>query len=148
MNNLKVEVESREVDDFIREIEDDETRRQIILEGLKSGAKVLQKNTQELFKSRMGTGALHFSRFIKKPFYEGVKVIVDKAYNETIVSILSDYRMRFYEKGTKDRKTKKGYRRGQLQSLHFFKDARSNSENEIDNAINSSIDLALRIYLL
>ena len=148
MSNFNVDVESQEVDDFIRNIDDDEVRKKIILEGLKSGAKKLQESTQSLFKSRMGSSAMHYSRFIKKPFYEGVKMIVDKAYNETIVSIMSDYRMRFYENGTKQRLTKKGYNRGTLSGKHFFRDARANSTSEIEDAMNSSIDLAMRKYLL
>lgn len=149
-NNTTVDIEYKEVDDFLNSLDDDDTRKKIILEGLKKGAKVLQMKTQELFKTRMGGAAFHHSRYLKdKPFYEGVKMIVDKAYNETIVSIMADYRMRFFEKGvTKKRVTKKGYNRGTLDAKHFFRDARESSEQEIDNAVSEGIDTAMRKYLI
>ena len=91
----------------------------------------------------MGEPASHYSRFIKKPFYEGVKLITDKAYGDVIVSIMSDYRMRFYEKQIQLRRTKKGYNRGIVKANHFFSDARNNSDSEIEKAIYDKIEQKL-----
>ena len=66
----------------------------------------------------------------------------DKAYGEVIVHIMGDYRLKFFEKGTKLRKTKKGAERGLIKPHHFFANAR-NSENEITDAVHNSITNAL-----
>ena len=147
MSNFQVDVEKSQVDELFNKLDDDDLRRQIMLEGLKGGARVLTERTKELFKTRMGEAATHYSRYIKKPFYEGVRMTVDKAYNETIVSIMSDFRMRFFERGTKDRTTKKGYGRGHLTAKHFFRDARNSSENEIYDAMNKDINKAFTKYI-
>ena len=149
MNYTDFEVQSREVDEFLNEIGDEEKTRQILLDGLKAGAMVLRDRTRESFRSKLGEGASHSSPYLGgKPFYEGVRMIVDKSYNEAIVSIMKDYRMRFYENGTKDRVTKKGYKRGRITAKHFFQEARSSSESEIYDAISNGIDIAMRKYLL
>ena len=146
---VSIDVEYKEIDDLLKELDDEDVRKKIILEGLKAGAKVLQQKTQELFKTRMGQAAYHQSRFLKdKPFYEGVKMIVDKAYTETVVSIMSDYRMRFFEKGTKDRISKTGHKFGRIKPKYFFQDARNSSEGEIEDTMNRSIDIAMRKYLI
>ena len=71
---------------------------------------------------------------------KGVKLKADKAYTEISVHIMGDYRLKWFEKGTKPRKTKghkitgynrsrrirsgKGGNRGSIRPLYFFKDAR------------------------
>lgn len=149
MSKIDIDVEYKEVDDLLNRLDDEETKKKILIEGLKSGAKVLQEKTQDLFKARMGQSAYHQSRFLKgKPFYEGVKMTVDKAYNEVIVGIMSDFRMRFFEKGTKERVTKKGHRRGRIEPKWFFRDARSSTTDEIEDTMNRSIDIAMRKYIV
>lgn len=64
-----------------------------------SGAKVLQQSAQQSFIRKVD-GASHNSPYLKgnKPFYEGVSVKGDKAYCEASVSIMNDFRMKFFEK--------------------------------------------------
>jgi hypothetical protein len=51
----------------------------------------------------MGESANHVSKYIKAPFVDGIVLKGDKAYCEARVSIMKDFRMKFFEKGTEDR---------------------------------------------
>lgn len=140
---IKITTKAEGLEEALTFLEDDEQVNNILFEGLKAGGKVLQESAKSLFKSKMGEPASHYSRFIKKPFFEGVKLIQDKAYGDVIVSIMSDYRMRFYEKQIQLRRTKKGYNRGIVKANHFFSDARNNSDSEIEKAIYDKIEQKL-----
>ena len=159
MSDHVAKIDSRQVDDLLNALSDDELKRKILFDGIKAGAKVLQQNTQKLFRQSMGESASHFSKYIRKPFEDGVTVKGDKAYIEASVSIMNDFRMKFFEKGTKQRTTKgrkitgytekhrliregKGHNTGAIKPLYFFRRARQN-ETGIRYAIEKSIDNAL-----
>lgn len=159
MSDHVAKIDSRQVDDLLNALSDDELKRKILFDGIKAGAKTLQQNTQALFRQSMGESASHYSKYIRKPFEDGVTVKGDKAYIEASVSIMNDFRMKFFEKGTKQRTTKgrkitgytekhkliregKGHNTGAIKPLYFFRRARQN-ETAIKDAIMQSIDNAL-----
>lgn len=158
MNNI-VTIDSKQVDELLDTLSDDEFKRKVLFDAVKEGAKALQQNTKKLFRQSMGDSATHYSKYIRKPFEEGVSVKGDKAYIEASVSILNDFRMKFFEKGTRERTTKgrkivgyitshrlkregKGHNTGSIKPLYFFKKAREN-ETAINDAITQSINNAL-----
>lgn len=118
----------------------EDNRRLAMLSALRAGGKVLQQNTQESLNKKLGSGATSTSERNKYPMNKGVRLIVDKDYNEVVVSIMKDYRLRFFESGTdqrylkkdhpkdeKHRKTlHKGEYRGNIKALNFFSEARQN----------------------
>ena len=94
--------------------------------------------------------------------FKGVRVIIDKNYHDVIVSIMKDYRLKWFESGTDERYTKgkitgqamitkgDGRRlrnvrdnnkiyRGSIEGKHFFAQAR-NEVTGIDDAINASLN--------
>lgn len=140
-----IDVDSSQVDNLLDKLGDDDLRRGIIFKAVKAGAKVLQNATKNYFKSEVGAAASHTSPYIKAPFYEGVIMKGDKAYLEARVSIMKDFRMKFFEKGTdQNRQTKKGYNRGGMTGKFFFKKATDSSKGSIEAAIQKSIDNSLR----
>jgi hypothetical protein len=50
----------------------------------------------------------------------GIKVSVDKEATYSKVHIMGDYRLKWFEMGTKPRQTKKGYSRGFIKPAYFF----------------------------
>lgn len=144
---IKLDTDSRQVDDLLNILDDDEIKKKVLLDGLRAGGKVLQDATKSNFKAAMGEAASHYSRFINRPFYEGVTLKADKAYTEVTVSIMSDYRMRFYEKQIKQRQTKKGYNRGVVEAKHFFANARNSTEGAVNDAISRAIKISLDKYI-
>ena len=154
-----VTIDSREVDELLNTLSNDEFKRKVLYDAVKAGAKTLQQNTKKLFRQTMGDSATHYSKYIRKPFEDGVTVKGDKAYIEASVSILNDFRMKFFEKGTRERTTKgrkivgyisshrlkregKGHNTGSIKPLYFFRQAREN-ETAINDAITQSINNAL-----
>ena len=160
MSSHVAKIDSRQVDDVLKALSDDELKRKILFDAIKKGAQTLQQDTKKLFRQSMGESASHYSKYIRKPFEDGVTVKGDKAYIEASVSIMNDFRMKFFEKGTKQRTTKgrkivgyinshklkregKGHNTGSIKPLYFFKQARQN-ETAIKDAIMQSINNALR----
>lgn len=153
-----VKINSTEVDQLLNSLEDSEQINAIIFNAVKEGAKVLQQQTINYFRSAMGSVAEHQNKWNGKPFWQGIKMSADKAYNEAKVSIMGDYRLKWFEKGTNQRTTKgrkitgyqrnrairqgKGHNTGAITGKWFFKSAKQNN-SMIDEAIATSINNAL-----
>lgn len=154
-----LEINNSNVDSFLNQIDDDNVRQSILYKAVLAGGKNLQGTTQTYFKQRMGESANHQSKYIKAPFYEGIVLKGDKAYTEARVSIMKDFRLKFFEKGTNDRyikqkghsdlkrgrhndNTGKSNYKGRITAKWFFRDARSNTES-INASIFNSIDNSL-----
>lgn len=163
MNNFKLDIDSGQVDDLLSLLDDEEIKQNVLFKAVKAGGKVLQTTAKDYFKQRMGESANHVSKYIKAPFVDGVVLKGDKAYCEARVSIMKDFRMKFFEKGTEDRyikqkghsdlqrgrhqtNTGKANYRGRITGKWFFKDARTNSDSQINEAMIKSIDNSLKRY--
>jgi hypothetical protein len=158
MNNA-VTIDSTQVDRLLDALDDPEVKNKILFDGIVAGAKVLQQTTKNYFRQKVGEAATHYSRYIQKPFEDGIIVKTDKAYCEAKVSLMGEHRIKWFEKGTNPRYTKgrkitgyttrhravregKGHYTGQMTPKYFFKDARQDT-NAIDDAIAESINNAL-----
>lgn len=159
---FKIEIDDTEILKKLDHLTDnDYIKRKVLLTALKKGGEVLQKQTVVVMKSKLGTTATKAEHH-SKPMAEGVRVIVDKNYYDVIVSIMKDYRLKWYEKGTDERYTKgkitgqamitkgDGRRkrnvrdnnklyRGSIEGKYFFAQAR-NEVSGIDEAINTSLN--------
>ena len=121
-----------------------ENRNQIILTALRAGGNKLAQNTRASLKSKLGAGASTPNRWNGKPMESGVRCKADKDYNEVTVSIMGDFRLKFFEKGTKVRQTRKtGANRGSIKALNFFSSARADEGSITDN-IYKSIEASLK----
>ena len=156
-------INSQQVDDLLNKLNDKDQKNKWLYDAVMSGAKVLQQSAQQSFIRKVD-GASHNSPYLKgnKPFYEGVSVKGDKAYCEASVSIMNDFRMKFFEKGTDERYTKsrkitgyksdgkhlkregEGHYVGKIEATYFFKTARDNSDAAINEAMLQSIDKSIK----
>lgn len=161
--NDTVIINSQQVDDLLNKLSDNDQKNKWLYDAVMNGAKVLQQAAQQSFIKKV-EGASHSSPYLKggKPFYEGVSVKGDKAYVEASVSILNDFRMKFFEKGTDDRYTKsrkitgyqsdgkhlkregEGHYVGKIEATYFFKSARDSSDSAINEAMLQSIDKSIK----
>lgn len=161
--NFNIEIDLEQVNRMLEILDDEEIKRDALFKAVKAGARVLQSTAKDYFKQRMGESANHYSKYLKAPFFEGVIIKGDKAYCEVRVSIMKDFRMKFYETGTEDRyikqrghsdlqkgrhveNTGKSNYRGRIGAKWFFKDARTNSDSLINEAMINSIDKTLKRY--
>lgn len=142
---IEASVDSTQTDKLLDSLSDDGLKRGIIYKALSAGAKVLKGTAKSYFKNAVGGVADHYSPYIKAPFSEGIVMKGDKAYLEVRVSIMKDFRMKFFEKGTTPhRTTKKGFNRGGMVGKYFFRNASQASSGKVESAIEQSIDNSLR----
>lgn len=141
---IEANIDSTQTDKFLDSLLDDNKRNGIIYKALSAGAKVLRDTAKSYFKSAVGGIADHVSPYIKAPFSEGIVMKGEKAYLEVRVSIMKDFRMKFFEKGTTpNRTTKKGFNRGGMTGKYFFKNASQSSSGQVESAIQKSIENSL-----
>lgn len=138
-------------------------RGKVLTDAVMAGARVLQEQTRQQLVADVGEGALRKGlrgrpKYQNHPsMYEGVRVIRDAAYQTAIVSIMGDFRLKWYEKGTSERwaggrkKKKTGLYpgesngsayRGRIRPEGFFLKARQN-DTPIMEAIEKKLDKAI-----
>ena len=136
-----VSVNDGAVNNLFQSLNDD-TRKKILLTALKAGADRLTANTKQQLRSRLGLGATTPNRWNGKTMESGIKSKADKDYCEVSVSIMGDFRLKFFEKGTKIRQTRKTKaNRGSIKALNFFSTAR---EEDLSDIISTSISQSLK----
>lgn len=154
-NNI---MDSSQVDKLLDSL-GNENRNRIIFNALKEGAKVLKEQTlQEMASKSFKSNTPN--RWNGKTMVQGVNLKADKGISEVMVSIMGDFRLKFFENGTAIRYNKpqknnylashklkkeseKGRYTGAIKATHFFRQAREN-EAPIDEAINKSLDKQLK----
>lgn len=119
-----------------------DSNKQILFTALKKGGQKLANQTKTTLKAKLGSGATTPNRWNGKTMESGVRIKADKDYCEVYVSILGDFRLKFFELGTAQRRLRKGgANRGAIKPLYFFRQAR---QQGIDDTINNSITESLR----
>lgn len=123
-------VNSSQVDEVLKQLAPEKVS-EILFKSLKDGANTLKANTVNNLR--------------RPTLRKGVRVKPKKTTNEVQVNIMGDYRLKWFEKGTKERYTKghkvtghidvrhlkrtgKGGYRGRIIAEHFFARARENDE--------------------
>ena len=140
MNNVSVD------DSAVRNLFqalDEESRKRILFTALKAGGEKLLSETKVQLRSKLGSGATSPNRWNGKTMESGIRLKADKDYCEVDVNVMGDFRLRFFEKGTKLRQTKKKANRGSIKGLYYFQAARSKAD-EITTIINSSLAESLK----
>lgn len=90
------------------------------------------KNGWHLKKKKDGT-------LTAKSLQDGIKSSVSKEVDSAKVHILGDFRLKWFEKGTRNRQTRKGYSRGSMKATHFFKIARQRKEQQAEQELQRFI---------
>ena len=140
MNN--VTVDDSKVRNLFQALDED-SRKRILFAALKAGGNKLAEQTKLQLRSKLGAGATSPNRWNGKTMESGIRVKGDKDYCEVAVNVMGDFRLKFFEKGTNFRQTKKKANRGKIRALYFFQSARSKAD-EIEGIINSSISESLK----
>lgn len=140
-------------------------RGKTMLDALTAGARVLKENTKQQLVSKVEGATRPGLKGRPKyathePMIEGVRVLRDAAYTTAAVSIMGDFRLKWFEKGTRERwaggRMKKdgsfpGWHnasnyRGRIDATRFFAQARNN-EAPIEDAIMKSLDKSVNKIL-
>ena len=145
MNNI-AQIDSSQTDKLLNSLDNETLRRSIIVAAIKEAANVINDKTRENFRASI-SGASHYSKFIRRPFYQGVSTSVDKNLMESKVSIMPDFRMKFFEKQIQERSYKKNnkiHRTGVVSAKHFFKNAITQTQSQVEETIKKIIDNKLQ----
>lgn len=135
-----VTVDDTQVQNLFNALDSDSTK-QILFTALKKGGQQLTSQTKRSLRAKLGAGASTPNRWNGKTMVSGVRMKADKDYCEVSVSILGDFRLKFFEKGTAQRRLRRdGANRGSIRPLYFFREAR---QQDIGETINSSITESL-----
>lgn len=136
-----VQVDDTSVQNLLNALDADSTK-QILFKALKKGGQQLAKQTKAQLKAKLGQGATTPNRWNGKTMVSGVKLKADQDYCEVSVSILGDFRLKFFELGTAQRRLRRGgANRGAIKPLYFFRTAR---QADVGETINNSITESLR----
>lgn len=105
---------------------------------LRKGSQILQKESREILKRNVNRiSTVHISKRGKRySLSSGIKFHT-KNKNESKIYIMGDFRLKFFEMGTKIRpfKTRKGDS-GKITENKFFTKARRSKEKEIFQSMN------------
>lgn len=149
----------------------------LLMGAIRNGAKILHTQTVNQLRSAMGSAADHVRPAMKggnnQSMVDGVLTLEHKWYFEIVVTIMGDYRNKWFEKGvgprytdgtasrgrakaakkysswkdTRKRKVGVGHwYRGQIQGTGFFTKARSISESMILKSIEDELKRKLDSY--
>lgn len=143
MNN----VDSSQLDQLLNQLQPDNIQ-DIVFKAIKKGADTLKAKT--------------ISNLKRPSLNKGVKVRPNRAANEVAVNIMGDYRLKWFEKGTKERYTRghkvtgysdskhlkrtgQGGYRGKVVAEHFFQSARADKESFYNSMMASITESLNRI---
>lgn len=158
-----IEVDAKEVLKLFAELNTNQQRR-AYRNALRRAANILVKETRNQLKSKLGRKANSKNWWNNKTLASGIKSNADKEGKEAKVHIMGDFRLKFFEMGTKQRKTtgrntasvrgktpirrqRKAANRGRIESLKFFSTAKDNKEQEIFGTLDKLISESIqRVY--
>ena len=126
---------------------------------LKKSAQILIKKARAKLKQTVKKPTRKSAKY-GKSLQSGIKSKINKDGTEAKVHIMGDFRLKFFETGTKDRYTRghkitgydgkslkrtgKGGYRGAMTARHFFKDAQRESEHQVFSSIDSLLSESIQ----
>jgi hypothetical protein len=127
--------------------------KKAITAGIRKGMNYIRTAGRASLRSVMGKAASHHNPKYNDTLQQGVrntKVVEKDGSPYGYVTITSNrrggsgsYRLIFFEGGTVQRQTKKGYNRGSLKPLYFFGSAVEQSEHQVQSIIDNGITEAV-----
>lgn len=149
---------------------------EIVLKALKKGGEKLQADTKLALRKNLGKGATSTIKR-RKPMLSGISLKADEQYLEVRVSLLGDFRLKWFEMGTEERKLKRtgakdrvrgrtkgdkrylyrkrgkenfyksGANRGKIKALNFYESTRARDELRVMYIIEEEISKGLQNLL-
>lgn len=123
---------------------DSKKQKKVHRTALRSATGILVRETRRNFRKVVKKSNSR-NRWNGKTFSSGIKSSINREATEGKVHILGDFRLKFFELGTKERRKRKtGAKTGRISASYFFKKARESKEEEISNSMNSIIEQSIK----
>ena len=148
MNDARLEVDSSEVQRLFANLTSREQKK-VYKRTIRKSANILVREARKQLKAVIGRKINSRNWWNGKTLGSGIKVSVSKDnIPEAKVHIMSDFRLKFFELGTNERRLKKeprkGAYRGKITASYFFKKSKANKEREIFD--NMEREISQQIY--
>lgn len=142
MSNTRIDVDAKEL---LKAFASLQPKKQVKVykDAVRNALRPLQKQTKTNLRKEMGKVANKKDKY-GQSLNQGVKMQVYKDGNGGNVNILSNFKLKWFEMGTSERRTRKGYGRGRIKALDFFKNARQTMENEMKKLLDGYIGQAIQ----
>lgn len=141
MNNITVD--AKQVLRLFAEL-DSKKQKKVHRTALRKATGILVRETRKNFRTVVKNPNSR-NRWNGKTFSSGIKSSINREVTEGKVHIMGDFRLKFFELGTKERfKRKTGRRTGRIEARYFFRRARESKEAEISNSMNSIIEQSIK----
>ena len=154
---IDISIDNKSVKLPLDNMMDEAARYKILINSLVKGGIVLRDAARRNFQSAMPEASSHHSQDVNGKLYEGIYVKKDEGQGAVTVSLMKDYRLKWFEKGTKPRQTKgrkinyakkvgrsferigKGHYTGKVTGKNFFASAKNSQMPLVDETIKQSI---------
>jgi hypothetical protein len=148
-NNYDFDVNNKQVLDIFAEL-DKKMRKKTLVNVLRKSANILKKQTISNLKSSVHN--IDSKDKYNNTLRKGVKVSVAKNNEEVKVHILGNYKLKFFELGTKPRFIKKIKNKslkkekyvGQIKPIYFFKQAKQQTEQQVFDSIDENLTAIIK----
>lgn len=150
MNNAEFIVDDKQVLDMFKEF-DSKERKAVFRNAIRNALNIIKKQTLANLKTVINPTMMRKKDKWGNSFANGVTVKVYKGNKQGVIHIMKNFKLKWFETGTEERKVKtfrgktlkKQRRTGKIDASHFFKRARDAKESEalqsIDRLLSESV---------
>lgn len=140
-----VTVDAKQVIQMFRDL-DHREQKKVYRTALRKASNILIKETRSNLRNIVKGKITNRKKGSKRSLSTGIRSSIDREATQASVHIMGEYRLKWFEKGTSLRKTRKGYNRGAMKATNFFRDARQSTEKEVFSSIERLItDSIIRV---
>lgn len=138
-----IEVDSRNVLKMFAELTS-KKQKKVHRIALAKALSILVKEARSTLKGVIRKSIYSKSKKTGKSLASGIKYKINKDATEGKAHILGDFRLKFFELGTKERYRKNGGKTGTIKASYFFRTARQNKEALISSSMNNIISESIK----
>ena len=138
-----IEVDSRNVLKMFAELSN-KNQKKVHRIALAKALSILVKEARSTLKGVIRKSIYSKSKKTGRSLASGIKYRINKEATEGKAHILGDFRLKFFELGTKERYRKRGGKTGSIKASYFFRIARQNNEAVISSSMNNIISESIK----
>lgn len=138
-----IEVDSRNVLKMFAEL-NSKNQKKVHRIALAKALSILVKEARSTLKGVIRKSIYSKSKKTGRSLASGIKYRINKEATEGKAHILGDFRLKFFELGTKERYRKNGGKTGTIKASYFFRTARQNKEALISSSMNNIISESIK----
>lgn len=146
-NLYRVEIDAKQVNDLLARLNDDEARK-AIKSGIRKSALIIRKQAQENLVMAVNDAEFSGTKngVTFKPLKNEINLAVYRNASGARIDMIDRrkkdsraYMLKWFESGTKERSTKKGANRGNINASNFFSNAVKSKQKEAESSLEKNV---------